>query len=356
MNGKRVLFITRKYPPMKGGMESYSYNLISNYDGEFKAITLGKKQIHLIWFLPYCFLYTFFNCRKYEVMQLGDMLLCGIGWFAKKINPSMKVVATVHGLDITYSNPLYRLYLRMFSKGLDYYVPNSSYTEQIALKNGYFPCTVIPPATLSGGVTPKETCKRDDFLRRYNIDEDAFVICTVGRLVKRKGVEWFIRNVLSGLNQDKIVYLVVGSGEMEEEIRKAVEETKATKVKLLGRVSEQQLNDIYAHSNVFLMPNIYVDNDVEGYGMVAVEAAAAGCLVVASKMQGITDAVRDGVSGVFYEPENADNLKELLNHIIEHYSEYKQITITARDYVMSECTGTAIAEKYKNLIENTLYM
>lgn len=337
---------------MKGGMESYSYNLISNYDGDFKAITLGKKQIHLIWFLPYCFLYTLFNCRKYDVLQLGDMLLCGIGWFAKKINPTIKVVATVHGLDITYANPIYRLYLRMFSKGLDYYVPNSSYTEQIATKQGYFPCTVIPPATLSGKAAQQDICTRGDFLKRYNIDEDTFIICTVGRLVKRKGVEWFIRNVLPELSHNKIMYLVVGSGEMEGEIRQAIEDTKTTKVKLLGRVSEQHLNDIYAHSNIFLMPNIYVDNDVEGYGMVAVEAAAAGCLVVASKMQGITDAVKDGVSGLFYEPENVQQLKELLNHIIEHYSEYKKITITAQAYVMDECTGTAIATKYKNLIQN----
>ena len=49
----KTLFVTRKYPPQKGGMESYSYNLIQNYKGEKKVIALGKAKIHLLWFLPY---------------------------------------------------------------------------------------------------------------------------------------------------------------------------------------------------------------------------------------------------------------------------------------------------------------
>lgn len=350
MTSRRILFISRKYPPMKGGMESYSYNLISNYEGDFEYIVLRKKQIHLLWFYPYCLLFVLFNGRKFDVIQLGDMLLCGIGWLAKKINPSIKVVATVHGLDITYANPLYRFYLNRFSYGFDSYVPNSTYTKNIAEEYGYHPCTVIPPATLGNDI-PKSILSRNDFCKKYGLPENSFIVSTVGRLVKRKGVDWFIRNVLTNLENTNLIYLVIGSGEMENTIRKSVNELHDNRVKLLGNVSDQELVDVYAHSDVFLMPNIYVENDVEGYGMVAVEAAAAGCLVIAAKIQGILDAVKDGISGILYEAGAAKDLTKLMNDVIENYDKYSAITISAVDYVKSECTGKAIAEKYKKLMQ-----
>ena len=352
MNSNRVLFITRKYPPMKGGMESYSYNLISNYDGDYVLKALGKRQIHLLWFYPYCLLYVLFNARKFDVIQLGDMLLCGVGWLAKKINQRIKVVATIHGLDITYSNPIYQTYLKLFSHNFDVYVPNSSYTQSVAEERGYRPCSMIPPATLNNNMKDISVCTKKEFCERYGLTEDIFVISTVGRLVKRKGVEWFIYNVLPQLNHSKLVYLVAGSGEMEGAIQDAIKKTHENRVKLLGRITDQELADLYAHSDVFLMPNIYVENDVEGYGMVAVEAAAAGCLVVAANIQGITDAVKDGVSGILYKPESVEKLSYLLDDIMENYENYREITVTARKHVRAECTGKAVAEKYKNLMQN----
>ncbi|MCM1047699.1 MAG: glycosyltransferase family 4 protein [Clostridiales bacterium] len=356
MDSRTVLFITRKYPPMKGGMESYSYNLISNYDGDYVLKALGKKQIHLLWFYPYCLIYVLFNARKFDVIQLGDMLLCGIGWLAKKINRKVKVIVTIHGLDITYSNPIYQIYLRLFSHDFDAYVPNSSYTRSVAEKNGYHPCHVIPPATINNNINDTHICTKKEFYQKYGLPKDTFVICTVGRLVKRKGVEWFIYNVLPKINYSKLVYLVAGSGYMESPIQEAINNTHDNRVNLLGRVTEQELADLYAHSDIFLMPNIYVENDVEGYGMVAVEAAAAGCLVVAANMQGISDAVKDGISGILYEPESVKDLADLLNDIINHYDNYRNIKATAQEYVKTECTGKAVAEKYKTLIWNDIDM
>ncbi len=352
MELKKVLFITRKFPPMKGGMESYSYNLISNYEGDYVVKALGKKQIHLLWFYPYCLLFVLFKAKKFDVIQLGDMLLCGIGWLAKRVNPNIKVVCTIHGLDITYSNSIYQIYLKLFSRHFDAYVPNSSYTQKVAEKRGFYPCTMIPPATLGKCMENIYVSTKKDFFCKYGLAEDSFVICTVGRLIKRKGVEWFISNVLPQLSNSQVIYLVAGSGEMEDSIRDAVKKRHENRVKLLGRISDQELADLYAHANVFLMPNIYVENDIEGYGMVAVEAAAAGCLVIAANMQGITDAVKDGISGILYEPESVDGLLRVLDDVISHYEKYYPMIEKAKEYVEVECTGKAVANRYKELIQN----
>lgn len=346
----RVLFLSRKYPPQKGGMESYSYNLITNYIGTYTAKTLGRRQINLLWFFPYCLIYTLLHLKDYDVIQLGDMLLCSIGWLSKKIKPSVRVVATVHGLDITYKNALYQFYLRRFSYGFDMYVPNSTYTKEIAESRNYYPCTVIEPATLKNEVNKEPAYDRKTFCDRYGIPKDAYVILTVGRLVERKGVNWFIRNVMSQLRGENFRYLVVGTGEMEATIRETIHELGETRVKLLGYVGDMELNNLYCHSDIFLMPNILVQNDVEGFGMVAVEAAARDCLVVAADLQGIRDAVRNNVSGILYKAGAASELTTLLSHIMGHYDSYKYICHTGAEYVLGKYTGKAIAKRYGELM------
>lgn len=347
----KVLFVTRKYPPKKGGMEAYSYNLITNYSGPHKAITLGKSQKHLFWFLPYCCLYALFNARKYDVIELGDMLISAVGWVARKVNPKIKVVATIHGLDITFPNPLYQWYLKHFSYGFDLYVPNSTYTGDVAGKAGYDPRTMVPPATLNGENTlfpPKDHAR---FCSRHGLSEDSIVLFTAGRLVRRKGAEWFVRNVMPLLQDPRLVYLIAGEGAMRPEIEKAIADAGETRVQLLGRVSDEELKDLYNNADIFLMPNILVPNDVEGYGMVAVEAAAAGTLVVAANIQGILDAVTDGKNGVLYEAEKPERLKEVLQTYLDDPGAYEEVRSGARNYVMGHCTGEAIAGTYKRLIE-----
>ncbi len=354
MKSSKILFVTRKYPPAKGGMEAYSYNLISNYCGDKKAIVLGKKQINLIWFFPYCMLYALFNAQKYEVIELGDMLLSAVGWIAKKRNKSIKVVATVHGLDITYSKAIYQKYLKMFSYGFDMYVPNSTYTLEIALKRGYQPLECIPPATLNDDNIVFPSKNRNLFCEKYQINSDAFIVATVGRLVKRKGVEWFVRNVLAEYNNPNLVYLVVGTGTMEEEIRRAIKETGDDRVRMLGKISNDDLLEMYTNIDVFLMPNILVENDVEGFGMVATEACAANTLVVAANIQGIRDAVVNQENGILYDAGNSKELELLLEDIYRNSFQYEDIKKNARPFVLNRFTGEAVAQRYSDIFNRLL--
>ena len=348
----KVLFVTRKYPPAKGGMEAYSYNLITHYTGEKKSIVLGKKQTHLIWFFPYTFFYAFFHAKKYDVIELGDMLMSAVGWVAKKRNKNIKVVATVHGLDITYSKKIYQKYLKMFSYGFDMYVPNSSYTLEVAESRGYGPLICVPPATLNENNTIFPPKDKDKFCKKYEISPDSFVIATTGRLVKRKGVEWFIRNGLANYENKQLVYLVVGVGPMEEEIKAAIQETGEKRVKMLGKISDEDLLELYTNIDVFLMPNILVENDVEGFGMVATEACAASTLVVAAEIQGIKDAIKNNTNGILYEPGNKDALINILDDVYNNPDKYDSIRNNTRSYVLSKYTGNAVAKSYSEIFEN----
>jgi len=103
-----------------------------------------------------------------------------------------------------------------------------------------------------------------------------------------------------------VLYVVVGDGEDRPDVERALDETHAReKVLLLGKVGEERLADLLRSTDVFVMPNIVVPNDVEGFGIVALEAAASGLPVVAADLQGIKDAIIHGENGVLVEPENA---------------------------------------------------
>ncbi len=71
----KVLFVTRKYPPLIGGMESLSYELTTGFPEPKTIIALKRSQKHLIWFLPYAFVRVALTGYRYDVIHLGDALL-----------------------------------------------------------------------------------------------------------------------------------------------------------------------------------------------------------------------------------------------------------------------------------------
>ena len=95
----QILFITRNYPPKVGGLETYSYNLIKEFEaqGSTYRITLPKSIKHLIWFFPYSFFNALYLIRKYSVkhVHLCDGLLAPVGVLLKSLT-RVGVTATVH--------------------------------------------------------------------------------------------------------------------------------------------------------------------------------------------------------------------------------------------------------------------
>src|SRR5450432_133954 len=102
----RVLFVTRKYPPRIGGMESLSYALTTGYPEPKTIIALRRSQKHLIWFLPYVIVRVALLAPRYDVIHLGDALLCVAG-FVPRVVFRRKVAISVHGLDLTFPRWIY---------------------------------------------------------------------------------------------------------------------------------------------------------------------------------------------------------------------------------------------------------
>ncbi|WP_295067609.1 glycosyltransferase family 4 protein [Ruminococcus sp.] len=353
----KLLYITRKYPPAVGGMENFSYNLYNNFDPskvDADIISLGKSQKHLAWFLPYALLKTVFKAGKYDVVFVGDALLSSVGFFTKLFHPRKKVVVNVFGLDITFKNKLYQLYLKLFYNKFDRYISISRETDETFRKRGGKRSCVI-----NCGVDTEqfsgECADYAEICRKNGISEDDTVIITVGRLVKRKGVDWFVRNVMPELKDEKVKYLIVGDGEDRETIAEGIEKYGlGDKVKMLGRVETAELNSVYTHADAFIMPNIHVDGDMEGFGLVAVEASLAGLAVFASGIEGIRDAVIDGKNGWIMESGNAKQYAERVKDLCAHRDEYRKKAAEYSRYTRDTYSWKSICAKYVELFEKML--
>jgi glycosyltransferase involved in cell wall biosynthesis len=319
-----ILFITRNYPPKVGGLEKYSLNLIEAFVSHTTThkITLSKSKKHLLWFFPFALVKALFVIRKFSVsrVHLCDGLLAPVGLLLKRLT-GKTVTATVHGLDVTYGNSLYQKIIPWCIEKLDRIVCVSRSTrEEVFKRTRVLPenCVVIP-----NGIMPDEMVlsqPKRELLRKFEALTgltlgNRKILFTLGHLVKRKGVEWFAANVMPRLPED-YVYLVAGDGPEKDPIEKVIAFQHLQKrVFLLGEISNEMRNILYNLSDIFVMPNITVPNDVEGFGIVALEAGSCGLPVVATNIQGIRAAVIDGKTGYLIQEGQVQGFLERIQNM-----------------------------------------
>lgn len=355
MNRKlKMLYITRKYPPAVGGMENFSYHLYNHFDTDrvdTDIISLGRSQKHLVWFLPYALLKTVCTAGRYDIIFVGDALLSSIGWFTKLFHRNKKVIVNVFGLDITFKNKLYQFYLKLFYRCFDKYISISKETDNALQKRGAHDSVIITPG-IDTQQFSGECADYAQIRRKYGISEDDTVLITVGRLVRRKGVNWFVRNVMPSLKGEPVKYLIIGAGEDYDTIAAGIaEHGLEEQVKLLGRVDTPVLNAIYTHADAFIMPNIPVDGDMEGFGLVAAEASLAGLTVVASGIEGIKDAIIDKKNGYLLESGNAAQYLAKIRDICQNRTAYRETAKQFQQYTRDTYSWESICNQYLELLE-----
>lgn len=317
-----ILFITRNYPPKVGGIEIYSYHLIRQFEKTctvFK-ITSSRSRWHLFWFLPFCLLKAFWLCRRHAIgcIHLCDGLLAPIGLVLKHLTGA-RVTASVHGLDVTYPRAVYQMIIPRCLSGLDLIFCGSRHGLEQCLQRGIpiEKCRVVPY-----GIDPTEfnfplhdLSALHDLEAQTGIDfKGRRILLTIGRLVPRKGVAWFVSQVMPRLEKDYRCIIAGGGPDFQKVQGLINEHGLADRVALLGRVPNATRIRLMAFADIFVMPNIRIPGDMEGFGIAALEAGSSGLPVIASNIEGLRDAVIDGVTGHLVEERNVDDYLDRIRH------------------------------------------
>jgi phosphatidylinositol alpha-1,6-mannosyltransferase len=264
---------------------------------------------------------------KPEVVYLQDGLLAPLGWAVSRI-ARLPTTITIHGLEVTYDGSLYRRLVLPFIAKQTRIVAVSHATKRAAeARLGPMGAVVIHNGVADEFFDPSA----DRSVLAALLEADAGwtteefdsmkILHTAGRLIDRKGVLWFVENVVPRLvaGRDDLFYFVSGAGPQARALEAAIVRLGLEhSVALLGRVPDELRDALYNCADVFVMPNIPTEHDMEGFGLVALEAASCGTPVVAARTGGIVDAVIDGETGFLVPPGDAAAFIEKLRQVLDH--------------------------------------
>lgn len=353
-NRMHILFLTRKFLPERGGMETFSAQLTQHYSGAKTIVAYSTQQKDIWWVAALLFVRGLFGSRRASVLHLGDLVLAPVGVLIKKLT-GKPIVVTVHGLELTYPNPTLRRLIDWSLPSIDHFVAVSQHTASIVKERGVaeerisvIPHGVIPPSIIAHAEA------RQQIAAALSVSpaaiESKLLITTVGRLIKRKGVAWFIANVLPALKALNPLYLVASDGPERADIERVIRVHQMQDyVRLLGRVDDAGLQSLYYGSDLFVFPNISVPGDAEGFGFVAVEAAAAGLPVIASRIDGIPDAIHHEQNGLLVAPGEAAGYIEAITYWAHHPIQRRRFGETARAYTVEHFRWEHVAKQYQEL-------
>jgi phosphatidyl-myo-inositol dimannoside synthase len=362
----KLLFASRSYPPIVGGMEIFSLGLYNGLKDKAEVDQLVNTQNRI--FLPLyairLFLHTLFFSQKYDVVYCNDTLTCFFALPAKILHRKPLVTST-YGLDVGFNKikqknlfmeflrHVYKLIFSFTLKQIDYFLPISKGTKELGDEIGLKKQEIIVPGmelkNYDVNLAKKQSVNQE-LHTKYQIPVSKKILYSVGRLVKRKGHFWFVKNVMPKI-QERYHYLLAGTGEQYEEIKNYVENSDLkTSVSVLGRPTDEDRNAMYLGADVFLMPNIKVEGDWEGFGIVAVESSLFGTPVLAADLEGVTSAVTEGKNGVLFKSEDSSDAIKKLQKLQTLNLSPKQVSKFTRDTYNNGVMAEKYIEVFKKLV------
>lgn len=182
------------------------------------------------------------------------------------------------------------------------------------------------------------------------------VILTVGNLVAHKGHDMVIRALPKlRLNIPEVTYLIVGDGPYRTQLE-ALGAAMGVQDRVIfaGQVPDEDLPDIYALSDVFVMPNREQLEacDVEGFGLVFLEANACGKPVVGGRSGGVPEAIVDGVTGLLVNPHDPEDIANALARLLTDGDLALRLGQQGRLRVVRDFAWARVADRVQRILDS----
>lgn len=378
---RRILIITRNLPPLVGGMERLNWHMadeLSKYAdvrviGPSGSAAQKPENVSIseapLKPLPLFLLTAFIKGIWISLRWRPDTVLAGSGltaplaWLLSKLNGAQSA-AYLHGFDITVDHAVYRRLWRPTFKKLDRVIVNSTPTRQLAVDAGVSEqrlSIVFPGVNLPESPQPAERIAT--FREKHGL-KGKRVLLSVGRLTTRKGLREFVELSLPAIVQAEPDVMLVVVGEVPRNSLGAsiqnVANIKSAATKagvseyiiFLGVITAPaELATAYEAADVHVFPVRHIPDDPEGFGMVAIEAAAHGVPTAAFATGGIVDAVRDEESGYLAGVDNYSELSDRTLQLLKQPLSKANISKFAQSFAwgkFGEGMQKAMAERDNN--------
>ena len=355
----KILYVTRKFPPTVGGMENVAAWLYEELAARetVKLIKFGGTNKYLPVVFPWLV------CRalvagwliRPDIIYVQDGLM-GAATPIFKLLLRRPVVATIHGSEMVYNNPLYVKTVIPALRRLSVAVAISGATKEKVQEK----LPGVPTQIIHWGA-------KDDFYLRVDrerirkalggsIGVDMVgrpVIYLAGRMTGRKGARWFVEQVMPGLLTEipDLICLIAGEGKDYEATKASINRLGIEKsVHLLGYALGDQRKQLYNAADLFIMPN-RDGFGFEGFGMVAIEATSCGTPAIVGAFAGTVDAVIEGKTGWLIP---VDDTKAYLRKIVSEVNRPSLSRSDVRRETLQAYDWDRTAGAYLTLFDNTI--
>jgi len=297
---------------------------------------------------------------------------------------------TYHGLDVVFPNAIYQQ--KIVPKYHHYAggICVSAATAQACTKRG-FPSEKIHivPNGVDSEIADLQVNVNEiigEFQKKYKINlSEKKIIISLGRPVKRKGFSWFIESVVPQLNED-VLYIIagpckrdfrvplwrkilsqkwldeidlfLGASSDEQRIFKLLQKNEyKNRVIQTGALTYEKMMALLTLADIFVMPNIKVEGDAEGFGLVALEATLRKTPVLASGIEGITEAIKDEKNGYLLPSEKAEIWVKKIHEFLRNPEQLTKKGEQFQRYTLVNYSWEKMANDYvevfKKIIETT---
>ncbi|MEY4744188.1 MAG: hypothetical protein RL272_133 [Candidatus Parcubacteria bacterium] len=361
---KTVVLATLEYPPQTGGVATYLANVVACFPkgsihvlapegGDTHAADMRsdapiyRRRLLGKWVRPRwlsALYWTDWLLRKERADMLLVSHLLPMGRAARIIKKwrGIPYAVIVHGMDVALAleaGGAKRATAKAVLEDAEFVVANSAFTAHLAETAGAKKDRIMLVRP-SPGFPPYMTVPqgRLEVVRQFYALGGGFRLLSVGRLVERKGFTEAIEAVALLKERGRDVSLaIVGDGPERRQLEEfAKSEGVADLVTFTGKVPDHDLPALYSLCDAFVMAPRSIGSDVEGFGIVYLEAHLMGKPVIGSRAGGVPDAVLDGKTGLLVNPGDPDAIAKAVITLMDDPALWERLGQAGRERVLHE--------------------
>jgi len=371
---RRHLLVTNDFPPKVGGIQSYLWELWRRLPAADIAVHTTPHAEALAFDSEQAFVVTrsrepvllptptvVRRVRNLAERQGAELVVWDpalpVGHAARRVGRPYAVV--LHGSEVTVPGrlPMARSILARVLRGASLVICAGNYPAAEAERAAgcSLPTVVVPPGVDTDRFRPLDEAERASVRRELGLPVDAPLVVSVSRLVPRKGMDTLIRSAARlGRTEPDLVVAIAGSGRDRRRLEGLVASTGAP-VRFLGRVPEELLPGLYGAGDVFAMlcRSRWGGLEQEGFGIVFLEAAAAGVPQVAGESGGAAEAVAHERTGlVMGRPNAVEQVARTLSDLLGDRERRAEMGREARRRAEAEFSYDVLARRLRAGIDD----
>ncbi len=286
------------------------------------------------------------RCVPEGWMALGLKLLYGIPYDCYVHGEDANAASSGHADGVLSSRQL-RFMTKLVLQNVDRVIANSHNSARIVREQWNVPANrvqLLHPGCDTNYFVPAQPSRE---IRDQLGWGGRPVIVTAGRLQKRKGQDTVIR-ALSTVRQavPDVLFAIIGDGEERESLKAlTVAEGQQEHVLFMGKVSDEVLKQSYQQADLFVLANRQIGTDIEGFGMVLLEAQACGTPVVAGASGGTAETMSQDETGYVVPCDEPNELAALLIQLLSNPARLDAMGKAARQWVETQFDWDVLAQQ-----------